>query len=125
MSFDGADNCWKPADTFDVSRERRLKVAQFGDGYQQRTIDGLHSMMTTWSLTFDTRPSEVVLAMDAYLADLEGHAFPFLDPASGETVQVFCDKWSYNWEIKRSRGGVQSWYGTLQAQFTEAFGVAV
>jgi len=120
--FDGTDgNCWAPDWPVAMDREPRMRVAKFGDGYEQRTIDGLNPMMTTWKLTWSMRPHDVLVEMEDYLTERWGAAFPFLDPHSGTLVNVFCDKWSVNWSYK----GNKDHYGDLSAEFRRAYGASI
>jgi phage-related protein len=121
MAFDGTSgNCWAPTWPVQVNREPRLHVAKFGDGYEQRTLDGINSMSTTWSLKWDMRPRAIAQAMDAYLVGLAGAAFNFLDPQTETVVKVFCDKWQLDWEYQ----GKKDEYATVTAEFRTANGVA-
>lgn len=125
--FDGSDKDWCPALPLQRERERRLLTAQFGDGYQQRVLDGINAMNTVWALTFEMKPAAVIEAMDEYLQEQNGHSFPFQDPANGQIYNVFCDSWSIDWnritfDINGARSALN---GTLTAQFRRAYGVAV
>lgn len=128
MAFDGTDKCWRPASAFQVDYTPRIQKALFGDGYQQRAIDGINSLGRSWSLTFQERDT-VLRAMVNYLAALKGASFDFLEPESGEMVSVFCDKWSVSWALKNwSLAGTgqgnysRQFVGQLTAEFDEAFG---
>lgn len=123
MSFDGSMPCWIPDVPIAVDKEWRLRIAQFGDGYAQRTLDGINALNLKWSLTFDSRPTDVLLAMDAYLQAEKASAFPFRDPASGILYNVFCDTWQLQWGPSRRRDGQTIYYGTLSAEFVKANGV--
>ena len=118
MAFDGTDNCWIPTWPIDVSREPRMNVSKFGDGYEQRALDGINWMSTTWNLKWPMRPSGVIVAMDAYLTAMQAGAFPFFDPLSNQTVQVFCDSWKVSWTYKGNKDD----YGDLEAEFRIANG---
>lgn len=121
MSFDGSDICWVPDEPYGRSEEPRLQIAQFGDGYQQRLLDGINSLRQTWRLSW-MRKSEEIIAMRDYLVAREGGAFLFQDPVTGETVNVWCDSWDIDWNVKRTSG---QWYGELSAVFERAYGGAL
>jgi phage-related protein len=128
MAFDGSTgSCWTPDVPIQTARTPRLRIARFGDGYQQRTLDGINSLDTKWSLNFTSRPADVIAAMDNYLAARQGDAFEFLDPVTGVTTFVFCDEWQIGWEVRRPAKGGQPalYYGTLSAEFYTANGVAI
>jgi phage-related protein len=115
--FDGSSKCWRPSNNWNIDVEPRLQTAQFGDGYVQRSIDGINPNKYTWNLNFNGRHQDIILAMQSYLAGLNGFSFDFLDPMSGKIVPVFCDKWSIAIAIKKSDG---SWIGNLTAAFYTA-----
>lgn len=122
MSFDQEGGCWRPTFPYGIKTEPRLQVSQFGDGYQQRIIDGLNAEKRTWSLQFNGRHSEIITAMDAYLTALRGSQFPFFDPVTKTIVQVFCDNWNVNWAMRKPDGDV---IGNLSADFYTAYGTVV
>jgi phage-related protein len=122
MAFDGTDNCWIPRVPITDERQWRLRVSQFGDGYQQRILDGINALDQRWSLTWQSLADTVLFAMDDYLTARKGAAFPFKHPVSGVTYSVFCDEWQLSWELRR-RGDV--YYGSLAAEFYIANGVTV
>ena len=123
MSFDGSIACWIPDVPISADREWRLRIAQFGDGYSQRTLDGINALNLKWSVSFDSRPTDVLVAMDAYLQAEKASSFPFRDPASGVLYQVFCDAWHIEWAPSRRIAGVTVYYGSLSAEFVQANGV--
>jgi len=125
MSFDGSTPCWIPDIPITTEREWRLRIAQFGDGYQQRMLDGINALDLKWSLTFDMRPTDVLLDMDAYLQANKANAFPFKEPPSGIVYQVYCDAWQLQWGPSRRLNGATVYYGTLAAEFVKANGVTV
>lgn len=115
--FDGSDLCWRPSNTWSIDVEPRLQTAQFGDGYLQRVIDGINPNKSTWNLNFNGRHNTVINAMVSYLAGLKGQSFPFKDPATGQVIPVFCDKWSVQLALRKPDG---SWIGNLTAAFYTA-----
>jgi phage-related protein len=125
MAFDGTDPCWIP-DIPTVSRDEewRLRVAQFGDGYAQRTLDGINALNQKWQVTFAMRPSDIIIAMFTYLQQQKANAFTFKEPVGGGIYQVFCDQWHVDWIFRRSvSGGTKEYYGTLSAEFVKANGI--
>lgn len=128
MFFDNTDPCWVPDVPLGVDQEWRLRVAQFGEGYQQRILDGINALNLRFKVNFGNRPQAVLLDIDAYLSSMKGGAFPFIDPVSELSFSVFCDQWSISWDIKRKRDPVtweQIFYGTLSAEFERANGVLI
>lgn len=124
--FNGTDPCWIPDIPVSRRQEWRLREANFGDGYSQRTLDGINALELSWSVTFENRDETVIAAMDAYLTAAHSGPFVFLDPQSGKTYSVFCDSWQIDWNLKRRpRGQPPITYGTLSAEFKRANGVFV
>lgn len=123
MAFDGtSNNCWTPDIPIQENDEWRLRKAQFGDGYEQRVLDGINALNRSWSLTWQSRKASIANNILAYLANQKASAFKFLDPTTGITWNVFCDSWSVSWDIRR-RGGL--YYGTISADFYKANGAKV
>lgn len=122
MAFDGTVSCFIPDVPFQFNEEWRLRKAQFGDGYQQRTLDGINALDMSWSLKWDNRKSSVITSMLNYLIDKKAASFTFKDPTTGTSYSVFCDDWAVSWNIRR-RGGY--YYGTMTAQFVKANGALV
>jgi len=126
-SFNGTDNCWKPDLPVGVKVAPRLNIAQFGDGYQQRSTAGINYIETEYDLSWATREQKVILAMDAYLSSRAARAFPFEHPVTKQIVNVFCDEWNVTWTFRRIPFGAPDriTYGTLTATFRIANGEAV
>jgi len=77
----------------------RVRIAKFGDGYEQRIADGLNPIEETFNVTFNNRTEAELDDITGYLASLGGvTSFYFTVPddnAGGElTVKVVCD--TYN-----------------------------
>ncbi len=121
-AFDGTTACWLADIPVTRDDEWRLRQASFGDGYVQRTLDGINALNMTWHVTFANRTADIINAMVAFLTTNKAKAFVFLDQPTGITYEVFCDKWNVSWEIRRT-GGL--YYGTLAADFVKANGVGL
>lgn len=121
--FDGSDPCWVPDLPVTMDQEWRIREAAFGDGYAQRILDGINALNVKFNVSFDTRPADIIQAMLDYFVALQGAAFPFKDPATGVTYQVWCDSWRVDWSLKH--GNPKIYYGTLSAEFRKANGVAL
>lgn len=124
--FDGSDPAWCVAVPMNAQTDWRLRVAQFGDGYSQRCLDGINALNRKWSVRFESKPASVIQAMDAYLVAEKASSFPFRDPATGVVYSVFCDTWSVDWVKATVVNGVTTQLlGTLSAEFARANGVTV
>lgn len=120
--FDGTDGpCWDADWPYTGEYSQRMRIAKFGDGYEQRTIDGLNPTITTWNLTWSMRPHDVLIAMQTYIETRYGAAFPWLPGHAQNSILVFCDKWSVTWQYRGNKDN----YGDLSAEFRRAYGAAI
>ena len=118
---DFADGAWCPDIALETPRKWRLQIAKFGDGYEQRMLDGINALTRSWKVSYSLRDRATLAAMNDYLTAQQARSFPFADPGLLEEVLVFCDEWSISWSQSRPAAGQA--YGTLSAEFREAFGV--
>lgn len=78
----------------------RIRVAKFGDGYEQRIANGINPIEETFSVTFNNRPAAEIDDIIGYLASLGGvssfdFTFPDDNGVGGETtIKVVCDTYS-------------------------------
>lgn len=83
------------------STSPKVKLASFGDGYEQRLRDGINSLSESYSLSFETRTKEEIDDIIQFF-DLKGGVVPFLftipdstSNSGGEkTVKVVCPDYS-------------------------------
>ena len=130
MAFNGSDPCWIPDIPVSREDEWRLRVAQFGDGYAQRTLDGINALNRKWQVTFENREADVINAMVVYFETQKGSAFQFKEPQTGLLYEVWCDIWHVDWVLRRwdrtnPLAPFPYYYGTLTAEFVRANGVTV
>jgi phage-related protein len=125
MAFTGDDQCWVPDIPITENDEWRLDIAQFGDGYAQRILDGINALQYTWDVNFQNRPKEVIIDMVNFLKAAKGNSFQFKEPVTQVMYDVWCDKWQVDWVMRRKGDSPVTpiWYGTLSAQFKRAYGV--
>jgi phage-related protein len=81
----------------------RVRVAKFGDGYEQRIADGINPIQETFNISFNNRTKEEIDDITGYLGSLGGvSSFSFTIPddnAAGElTVKVVCDSYNQNYQ---------------------------
>ena len=96
-----------------LSKEPRVKMAQFGDGYQQRVGDGINTIAREWSLNFEGTKSDID-AIDLFLTTEGGITSFNWTPPSGASGRWLCRNWS------PSINEYDNW--TLSATFEEMFG---
>ena len=118
-----ADGGFQPDVEMSTDKSLRMRQSQYGDGYKQTTLDGANPMAVEYRVSFSNRPRYLVMQMSNYLEAAQGGAFPFKDPATGETVQVQCTEWSIQWQAVRR--GTHDAFGSLSATFTKFYGLWV
>lgn len=83
-----------PQPNFSVENEPRRKVHQFGDGYQQRRVDGLNPLSRKYSLTFKLKPKQAVILDRFFVTHSAVTAFYFREPHQDRLIKVVCPKWT-------------------------------
>ena len=74
--------------------------AKFGDGYEQRKINGINNMVETYNLSFSNRPNTETDDLEAFFIAQAGVSkFTFTIPDSNEgtgekDIKVVCEEWS-------------------------------
>ncbi|HEU4709605.1 MAG TPA: phage tail protein [Methylophilaceae bacterium] len=105
-----SDFTYQPAFGMSVRRQPRVNSSRLGDGYEQRTGDGINNDLRVWDMTFNRTLADID-AIDTFLQG-KGGATSFTWTPTGETeVRVICRQWS--------RTKVAPNVGTLSASFEE------
>ncbi|MDP3322640.1 MAG: phage tail protein [Hydrogenophaga sp.] len=86
---------WQPAYNASVTKAPRVNTAVFGDGYQQRTADGINTTLQAWQLTFQLAKTDID-AIDAFLVSKGGVASFTWTPGTGAEIKAVCREWSRN-----------------------------
>lgn len=79
----------------------RVLLARFGDGYEQRTPDGINSLQESFQAVFVNRTPAEADAIVYFFEDRLGvEAFDFTIPDSRsylglKTIRVVCESWDY------------------------------
>jgi len=81
----------------------RVRVAKFGDGYEQRIVDGINNVEEQYSVNFSNRAKATIDDIVAFFESRKGAAFNFNIPNSnvggGETtIKVVCNDYSLNYD---------------------------
>lgn len=80
----GAQAAYKP----------RVRMAQFGDGYEQRQADGINNRPQAWTLQFNNRDNTETAAIKAFLEARNGvEAFDWTPPNEASAIRVVCREW--------------------------------
>jgi phage-related protein len=123
--FDGTIACNIPDIPVARDDEWRLRIAQFGDGYSQRTLDGINALNMKWNLVWQNREKAVLQAMVDFLIAQKANAFQFKEPQTGVMYDVWCDTWHIEWVLRRKGASPATplYWGTLTAEFVKANGI--
>lgn len=76
-----------------LSVEPRVLTAQFGDGYSQRTGDGINIAPRTWALTFSSRTTAEKDVIDSFLQARNGIESFDWTPPTGAAGKFLCKAW--------------------------------
>jgi len=93
--------------------EPRVLRSQFGDGYEQRSGDGINIRPRAWTLTFSSRTAAEMSPIVAFLEARNGIESFDWTPPSGSAGKFVCRRWQHT----IVRYGVQN----LSATFEEVF----
>jgi phage-related protein len=84
------------------SSNARVRVAKFGDGYEQRFVDGINFIEESFSVSFSNRTKESIDDIERFFASRKGTSFDFTIPDtnnSGETtIKVVCAAFSVKYD---------------------------
>jgi len=100
----------RPDNSLTRQSKPKVRVAKFGDGYEQRARKGINHIEETYKLTMKNRAKETADDMIKFF-DIKGgvSAFDFTLPDSNSstndsagngvsTIKVVCDTWSIQYE---------------------------
>lgn len=94
------------------SSTQRILSAKFGDGYEQRVLDGINTKVETFGVSFNNRSSSEINLISQFLDDGALTAFNFFI-GSTSSIKVICK----NYNISYSQDTVYS----LSAQFERVY----
>ena len=105
---------WTPDYGATESFEARVYEAKYGDGYTQRTPNGLNNLDVTLDLSFTLRTLVEVDAIADFLAAQKG-ATPFeWTPPGGTTYNYVCKTWK---KVRQTNGD-----SSITATFERVYG---
>jgi phage-related protein len=83
-----------PSNTSRLNREPRVLMVQYGDGYSQRTSDGLNANLRKWELVFRNIPDATAVSINSFLETEAGiTAFDWTAPGDSSRKWI-CRQWS-------------------------------
>jgi phage-related protein len=78
-----------------VTVKPRIRAAQFGDGYVQRTPDGINSMLASFSLEITNMTRAEALTVCNFFAQQGGYIpFWFKAPGDSANKKWICTEWT-------------------------------
>jgi phage-related protein len=89
---------YTPDFTANLTKRPRVRQVSFGDGYEQRTADGINTIRALWSLSFNTRTDaerDAILGFFEARAGIE--AFDWTPP-TGSAGKFVCREWTTSLE---------------------------
>jgi phage-related protein len=101
------------------SSQPRIRETRFGDGYTQRSQDGINYMNEAWDLTFNNRTFTDISAMLSFLETKGGGVAFTWTPPGGAEVKVICRDWSVD-TIQHTGTNSES-YGSLATRFERVY----
>ena len=84
---------WSPRPGMQPSVAPRVVTAKFGDGYEQRSPDGLNAILRNYQLSFRQNRSEAKL-LEQFFIDRSGvRSFLWTPPDTGVQGRYLCRQW--------------------------------
>jgi phage-related protein len=85
---------WTPDKNLAKTTTPRVVGVKFGDGFEQRTGDGINTINSDYALAFTLRTRAEIDAIDDFLEARGGaEAFDWTDPR-GRAIKVVCQSWT-------------------------------
>jgi len=76
-------------------RRPRIRSVKFGDGYEQRALDGINAHLKSWDLSFQDRTTDEIDQIEAFLDYHLGITnFTWTPPSSAVAGQYVCRSWN-------------------------------
>ena len=86
---------------FSRASTHNVLTAQFGDGYEQRVLNGINTKQDSFSISFNNRPAEDINLIAAFLDSKAGKSFNFIitdsyssGSLSNSTIKVTCSEYN-------------------------------
>jgi phage-related protein len=86
---------WTPDFGAKVAMKPRVRLIQFGDGYEQRQADGINPRSDAWDLQFQSRDNtETDQIMSFFVARGAVESFDWTPPNEATAIKVVCREWA-------------------------------
>ena len=97
-SYVSSDTQIRPDRGIRKASKPRIRTAKFGDGYEQRLVDGINAIEEQYSVSFNNRPKadidDIVKFFDTRVAASFDFTIPDTNNSGETTIKVVCN--SYN-----------------------------
>jgi phage-related protein len=94
---------WKASYNAKINNKPRVKINQFGNGYQQRITDGLNTSLIEFTLNFENRSEKETVSILHFLQQMNGkqsfiYNLPTIYSKSNLNLNTMfiCPEWSAN-----------------------------
>ena len=100
----GFSSAVQPDKSLTRNNNPRTFTVQFGDGYEQRLVNGINNLFQEIDVSFKTRPKAEIDDLVSFFESLQGVSkfrFDLADSNAGsstETIKVVCQEWTQKWE---------------------------
>lgn len=105
---------WIPSNGSSVSRTPKVNRAKFGDGYEQRSLNGINTNPRMWQVMFSSRETAEADQIASFLNARGGVESFDWTPSDGVAGKFLCVSWTDAYD---SAG-----YRSINATFEEVFG---
>jgi phage-related protein len=93
-----SDFSYVPSYSSQLKKKPRVFKAQFGDGYAQRTADGINANPQVWTLVWENITQATAAAIEALLDSYGGHTpFTWTPPGRSE-IKVVCEEYGVRYD---------------------------
>lgn len=107
---------WAESNKLTLTEQPRVTATRFGDGYEQRSADGLNNLAQVWDLNFEQVDPAVADDILAFLRARGGvEAFDWTPRWATDPIRVKCPKWT------RSPEGLGDGTSRITATFEQVF----
>lgn len=90
---------WRPSYNLSVASSPKVIITRFGDGYEQRVVDGINSLLLNVDVSFEGRSNkEAAAILHFFTARKAQESFVMTLPHPYETQKLFvCREWANNY----------------------------
>lgn len=88
---------WVPDQPLAKSVKANVNKSKFGDGYVQRSVNGINSLGESLKLNFTVRTKTEILAIESFLEAANGTSSFYYTTPGGSAKRYTCDAWDPNY----------------------------